>query len=175
MKRESGYYWIKFPDSEKTDSSLENGWEVAYFRNEIGWFSIWDGGTYKDDEIKEINEIKLLPLSETNKILNLCEKHVEFSKLIQNTINYEGTINLPINKWDGDFFINKNAARLILYDEDDDEYYYTISSLSAKGKQLYMGEYENLIILMAYNENRNWDNTEIFILDKNNQLKNEKF
>ena len=169
MKRENGYYWVKFANSEEDDPSLENGWEVAYF-DENGWYSIWDGGAYDDKDIKEINKTKLFPLSETNKVLDLYEKHIEFSNLIKKVIDYEGTLNLPINKWNGDFHIDKYDALLILYDnENDDEYYYTISSYSAKGKKLYMGEYKDLIIVMAYSDN--WDDAEIYILNKKNQKK----
>jgi len=55
--RESGYYWIKLTDT--SDDVLENGWEVAYYYKDEGWYSIWDGGAYKDDEINEIDENKL--------------------------------------------------------------------------------------------------------------------
>jgi hypothetical protein len=57
--REAGYYWIKMA---KTDD-----WEVAYYDpreekvspEEGGWFSIWSGGCYRDDELIEIDESKL--------------------------------------------------------------------------------------------------------------------
>lgn len=43
--RKPGYYWIW--------RVAVNGWEVAYYDKE-GWYSIWDGGTYSDDDIIRI-------------------------------------------------------------------------------------------------------------------------
>lgn len=48
MKRAEGYYWI----------ILNHGWEVAYLDKD-GWTSMWDGGTFQDDEVKEIDETKI--------------------------------------------------------------------------------------------------------------------
>lgn len=57
--RENGYYWIKL-NSNKHDPMTEQGWEVAYFERGKGWYSIWDGGSYKDEEVKQIDETRLL-------------------------------------------------------------------------------------------------------------------
>ena len=57
--RDNGYYWIKL-NSDKHDPMTENGWEVAYFENTTGWYSIWDGGEYQDDEVEEIDENRLI-------------------------------------------------------------------------------------------------------------------
>ena len=58
--REHGYYWIKLK-SNKNDPQTENGWEVAYYMKDTGWYSIWDGGDYQDNELEEINENILKP------------------------------------------------------------------------------------------------------------------
>lgn len=58
MERSNGYYWIRL-DDHITDPVTENGWEVAYYKNGEGWYSIWDGGSFGDDELLEINEEKL--------------------------------------------------------------------------------------------------------------------
>ena len=57
--RENGYYWIKI-EEHNDDECLENGWEIAYYYNGEGWYSIWDGGAYNDDEIFEVDENKLI-------------------------------------------------------------------------------------------------------------------
>lgn len=57
--RKSGYYWIKL-DADKHDPVTEKGWEVAYFQRGEGWFSIWDGGAYKDTEVEQIDQTRLV-------------------------------------------------------------------------------------------------------------------
>lgn len=56
--RQNGYYWIRL-DDHLTDPVTEHGWEVAYFMGDEGWFSIWDGGAFQDEELKEIDETRL--------------------------------------------------------------------------------------------------------------------
>lgn len=51
---------------------------------------------------------------------------------------------------------------------EDDYYGYTISSLSAKGEKLFMGELDGVVYIMAYSEN--WRETEIFMLSKDKQV-----
>jgi hypothetical protein len=58
IMRDNGYYWIKL-NNNKHISMTENGWEVAYFENNYGWYSIWEGGCYQDNEIDEINENRI--------------------------------------------------------------------------------------------------------------------
>lgn len=60
--RESGYYWVKVSEPSINDeTNTEDGWEVCYFLNaeDGGWYSIWDGGTYQDDELSDINKVKI--------------------------------------------------------------------------------------------------------------------
>lgn len=47
MKRKEGYYWIILHDGAE--------WEVAYY-DESGWYSIWEGSLFQDDELKEIDD-----------------------------------------------------------------------------------------------------------------------
>ena len=65
MERESGYYWIILLNNKDFEDDAPytiNGWEVAFYdATEHGWYSIWDGGAYKDDEVYKINENKLMP------------------------------------------------------------------------------------------------------------------
>lgn len=60
MKREDGYYWIKRPLTNKNDPMTDNGWEVACFEKGEGWYSIWDGGAYHDEEVEEIDERRVV-------------------------------------------------------------------------------------------------------------------
>ena len=60
--RVNGYYWIRLNSNININNpNTELGWEVAYFSQGDGWYSIWEGGSYEDDEITEINEKRLLP------------------------------------------------------------------------------------------------------------------
>jgi predicted DNA-binding protein (MmcQ/YjbR family) len=63
VTRPSGYYWVKFkvPPERANDPVTENGWEVAYYHEGRGWYSIWDGGAYADDDLEEIQPNKLYP------------------------------------------------------------------------------------------------------------------
>lgn len=54
--RKNGYYWIKLHTAKLPDPVLMDGWEVAYFHEEEGWYSIWDGGAYQDENLEAINE-----------------------------------------------------------------------------------------------------------------------
>ena len=57
--RENGYYWIRL-DDDTHDPVTENGWEVVFYEQGEGFYSIWDGGCYKDDEVEQIDENKLI-------------------------------------------------------------------------------------------------------------------
>ena len=57
MNRENGYYWIRLSERSLKDTIPE--WEVAYY-DEEGWYSIWDGGTYSDEEVMEIDEKRII-------------------------------------------------------------------------------------------------------------------
>ena len=57
--RENGYYWIRL-DDDKHDPKTEDSWEVAYYAKGEGFYSIWDGGCYKDDEVEQIDETRLV-------------------------------------------------------------------------------------------------------------------
>jgi len=58
--RKNGYYWIKLR-GHKHSIVTENGWEIGYFAKNVGWYSIWNGGAYWDEDMEEINENILLP------------------------------------------------------------------------------------------------------------------
>jgi len=67
-------------------------------------------------------------------------------------------------KWD------INDDELYLATEDGDDYYaYIISSYSAKGEQLYIGEKDGLTIVMGYISDDSWDETSIFVLRNENK------
>ena len=51
IKRENGYYWVKYGDSE---------WEVADFQNGK-WFYLYGGyDSYDESDFTEINELRIL-------------------------------------------------------------------------------------------------------------------
>ena len=49
--------------------------------------------------------------------------------------------------------------------EEGECYSYTISSLGAKGEELFMKELEDVTIIMAYPDDSRWDDTTFYILD----------
>jgi len=56
MERETGYYWIKISEDRMGDDNFE----IAFYERGVGWYSIWDGGPYKDNEIMIINEERII-------------------------------------------------------------------------------------------------------------------
>ena len=52
-----------------------------------------------------------------------------------------------------------------------DYFLFTVSSYSAKGDQLFKGESDGLLYVMAYDEDDFSDNTCVFVLDLNNHYK----
>ena len=84
-------------------------------------------------------------------------------------IGYGSTDNSYI---DMDFIDRKwdiNGDELYLETEDDDYYAYTISSYSAKGEKLYMGEKDGLTIVMGYCSEDSYSDTTIFVLRNENK------
>lgn len=108
------------------------------------------------------------------KLDSLLKQNKSLMKLIGETIGYSSDINETINdsykslKWSLDrdtLQIHENL------DEDSDDYYeYTVSSYSAKGERLYMGEIGDLTLLMAYPSHERYDDTEIIILKTQNKI-----
>lgn len=52
-------------------------------------------------------------------------------------------------------------------DSGEDCYYYQISSMSALGKELFMGEKDGITYIMVHDGD--WENTEIFMLNNINR------
>ena len=93
----------------------------------------------------------------------------DLTKEILEIIGYGSTDNSYI---DMDFIDKKwdiNGEELYLETEDDDYYVYTISSYSAKGEKLYVGEKEGLTFVMGYASEDSWDESCIFVLKNENR------
>lgn len=78
----------------------------------------------------------------------------------------ESPIEIDItSEWE----VNGDELHIQVDDEplSDDYYGYTISSMGAKGEELFMGEKDGFTYVMAYPEN--WRDTTIYVL--NNKLK----
>ena len=77
----------------------------------------------------------------------------------------------PIEIFEGEW--NLKGFELLIQHSDDpleeDGYPYIVSSLGAKGKDLFMGEKDGFTYLMAYPDDGNWSDTTIFILDNKNK------
>lgn len=100
------------------------------------------------------------------KIVNFIKVRDDLYEEISNIIDYGG--NLTDNELflytDEKFSIH--GEDLFIYDIDDDEWYsLIISSLGTMGEKLYIGESDGYVYVMAYEDERGWDNTNIYIFD----------
>ena len=105
-----------------------------------------------------------------NKLETFLESYNDFNDFIKEIIKYTGDLDSSIEKWNNTFTITDDSLELY---ENDDEYdvdFYVISSHATKGDKIYMGEYQNYIVLMAYPDSGDWRDTTIFILDKSKQI-----
>ena len=111
--------------------------------------------------------------------MNKLEQHLEnynkFKEFIAEIIDYPiEDLSEGFEVWDKWWNINDDELKIITEEDglETGEYYdYTISSYRMKGEKLYMGEYEDYVIVMAYPDSEMWDNTIIYILNKNKQIK----
>lgn len=119
--------------------------------------------------------LNFLKLIEMQKLL---DSHKRLYELIRKIINYEQVDDSPIAVYlDEPWFID-NTKLVILFDDEEFEgfeqwyeYHYTISSLGTKGKELYMGVHTDYTVIMAYPEDGNWEDSSIFILSNEKQIK----
>jgi len=105
-----------------------------------------------------------------NKLETYLKSYNEFNEFIKEIIKYTGDLDSSIEKWDYSFSIEADTLELYENDDEYDMYFYTISSEGMHGKEIYKGEFEDHIILMAYEADGNWADTTIFILDKSKQI-----
>ena len=93
----------------------------------------------------------------------------DLTKEILEIIGYGSGDNSYI---DMDFIDRKwdiNGEELYLETDDDDYYQYTISSYSAKGEKLFMGEKDDLTFVMGYCSEDSYSDTTLFILKNENR------
>ena len=78
----------------------------------------------------------------------------------------------PIEILEGDWSIEGDSLHIQEGDTplDEDYYSYTISSLGAKGEELFMGEKDGYTYVMAHPEDGSWSDTTIFVLNNKNQI-----
>lgn len=108
-------------------------------------------------------------------MLDRIQKHIaerdaiiEELKLIMVHADVDSPLEIELEaKWS----VSGDEFRLQVedYDLDDDGYSYTISSMGAKGEELFMGTKDGVTYIMAYEDN--WRDTMIFVLK--NENKNE--
>jgi len=138
-----------------------------------------------DDNDISIEQNESPPFIEKTNEINEFFNEENLIKYIDKTYNiYSGfydvigkTIDYPPDKLD--CIIRKENYKykivddeIIMYDGDGEQYIYTISSEGMKGEKLYMGSIGKYEIVMCYYDN--WDNAEIFILDRKNSLDDVK-
>jgi hypothetical protein len=114
-------------------------------------------------------------------ILKIVQKHLKerdsINEELKKVMGYcdDSPIHLELERQfsiDGDsLYLQADENPL---SEDAGNYYsYTISSLGAKGEELFMGEIDEVIFVMVYPEDENWDDTTILILNLKNQVERE--
>ena len=106
-----------------------------------------------------------------------------FKTLIKGIIKYDGELHKfnVVDRREQFWFIDDEELTII--DEEHrtkekantgldigDYYSFIISSEGMNGKKLYAGEYDNYFVVMAYDGDGYWNDTEIMILNKNNKL-----
>lgn len=106
---------------------------------------------------------------EKSKLLELLSANDVLSAEIGKIINYGDLGGEPIsNLLSREWTMN---GTMVLFDRSDDEnnmYEYCawqISSLGARGEELFCGKSDGIFYAMAYPEDENWDDTQILILD----------
>ena len=78
----------------------------------------------------------------------------------------------PIEIFDGEWSIDGDSLHIQEGDTplEDDYYAYTVSSLGAKGEELFMGEKDGYTYAMAYPEDGSWSDTAIFVLNNKHKI-----
>lgn len=121
-----------------------------------------------------------LVVKETSIIFDKIQKHIREREAINKELcsiikHYDNNDNSPIEIFEGDWLINGESLHLQHSDDPIDEEYhaYTISSLGAKGKDLFIGEKNGHTYVMAYLEDGNWEETIIFVLNNKNKVTND--
>ena len=111
-------------------------------------------------------------------MLERIQKHIQERDSIVNDLNDimghcdDSPIEIEIDsQWsqDGDsLWISADGKPI-----DEDYYAYTVSSFSARGEELFMGEKDGLTYVMAYSEEGRWQDTYIFILSNKNKVERD--
>lgn len=104
------------------------------------------------------------------KILSHIKESKIIHKDIMKLIGYDGYNNSPLEKNDSPWGMSSDELRIFTDGNCDDYYSYTISSYSARGKQLFMGETDGYCVIMAYPSDESYENTTIFIFDEKNKV-----
>lgn len=104
------------------------------------------------------------------RIEKVLKERDDLTNEILEIIGYRSSNNSYIDmefidrKWD------INDDELYLATEEGDDYYaYTISSYSAKGEQLFMGEKDGITLVMGYCSDDSYSDTTIFVLRNENK------
>jgi hypothetical protein len=108
------------------------------------------------------------------KVLNHIKESKVVHKDIMKLIGYDSYNNSPVEKNDSPWGIGsgKYSDNLRIFTDGncDDYYDYTISSYSAKGEQLFMGESGGYYVVMAHPSGESYSNTTIFVLNERNKV-----
>ena len=108
-------------------------------------------------------------------IIEMLKVRDKLQKRVLDLIGYGSDDNSPIEKFEGSWSQVDDELYLLDGDhpkawEEGDYYTYTISSYSAKGEKLYVGEEDGFTFIMAYPEDCCYDETTIFMLDNNKNV-----
>lgn len=113
------------------------------------------------------------------KIIEMMKIKNQLQTKVLNLIDYNSDDNSPIVEENCYWAIEDDELILIEAETSEDveemidngDYYvHTISSYSAKGEKLYLGEEDDFTFVMAYPQDESYDNTTIFMLDNNKKI-----
>lgn len=106
------------------------------------------------------------------RIINHVNEREEITKELKKIMTHcdDSPIEIDLEtKWE----VYGDELRLQFEDEplDENGYTYTISSMGAKGEELFMGTRSGITYVMAYDEN--WRDTVIYVLNNINKVNGE--
>lgn len=110
-------------------------------------------------------------------MIDRIKKHVEERDAIiaelETIMGHCDDSPIDIDFIDKKWAVNEDELHLQVkdYDLEDDYYGYEISSMGAKGEELFMGEKNGYTYVMAHDGD--WEKTTIFVLDNKNKIEYE--
>lgn len=131
-----------------------------------------------------LTELALLLIDETKKeldmlkqdLLDFIESQDSIYEQISEIIGYGNLGNddpICVDYINKEWFTQGDDLFIMIYEDEDEYYSFIISSYSAQGEKLYIGESDGLTYVMAYQDDAGWDQTSIYVLSNEMKRKEE--